>query len=69
MSDKTKDGDRIFKIAKTTPYTERDILDFMCLTGFKIEDTEIIMAKFCHNGISNLTDVNTLVKMGYFNCH
>ena len=56
----------IFKIATTTPYPVDDILDFMMLTGLKIDDTEKVMANFCHCGISNLTDVNTLVKMGYF---
>lgn len=66
MSDKLEHVDRVFEITKTTPYAESEILNFMCLTGLNIEDTEIIMAKFCKYGISNLTDVNTLVKMGYF---
>ena len=59
-------GNEIFKISTTTPYTTDEIVEFMSLTGLKIDETKKLMANFCYCGISNLRDVITLVKMGYF---
>ena len=59
-------NERIFILSATTIYTAEDIQTFMFFTGLKIKDTEKVMANFMCCGISNLTDVITLVKMGYF---
>ena len=59
-------NERIFILSATTIYTAEDIQTFMFFTGLKIKDTEKVMANFMSCGISNLTDVITLVKMGYF---
>lgn len=56
----------VFKIAVVTPYPVNDIIDFMALTGIKLKDTEILLKRFSECGISNIKDVNTLVKLGYF---
>lgn len=64
--EKKKDIDRIFMIAVTTPYPENDIVDFMALTGMALSDTEKLLERFSKVGISNLNDVNTLVKLGHF---
>ena len=57
----------IFKISVATPYTEDEIVEFMCLTGLKIKDTEKVMANLNHCGVTNLADILKLVKMGYTN--
>jgi len=57
----------LFKISTVTPYTVPEIEDFMYLTGLKIKDTEKVMANLNHCGVTNLIDVNRLVKMGYAN--
>ncbi len=57
---------RIFIISTTTPYTVNDIMEFMYLTGCKIDETEKIMANFCKCGVSNLKDVHTIIKLGYY---
>lgn len=56
----------IFKIAVATPYPVDDIIDFMALTGIKLKETELLLKRFSEYGISNIKDVNTLAKLGYF---
>lgn len=58
--------DPVFKIAVATPYPVNDIIDFMALTGIKLKETEVLLKRFSEYGISNIKDVNTLVKLGYF---
>ena len=59
-------NDPVFKIAVETPYPVKDIFDFMALTGIKLKETEILLKRFSECGISNIKDVNTLAKLGYF---
>jgi hypothetical protein len=56
----------VFKIAVATPYPVNDIMDFMALTGIKLKETEVLLKRFRECGISNIKDVNTLAKLGYF---
>tara|TARA_R110002126_G_scaffold128556_2_gene271139 strand:+ start:206 stop:475 length:270 start_codon:yes stop_codon:yes gene_type:complete len=56
----------VFKIAVATPYPVNDIMDFMALTGIKLKETEVLLKRFSEYGISNIKDVNTLAKLGYF---
>ena len=62
-----KRGKIIFKISTETPYPVDEILEFMRFSGLKIKDTEKVMANLNRCGVTNLTDVNRLVKMGYAN--
>ena len=66
LDDYLDPNDRLHKIAITTHYPVNEIHDFMLLTGLNIDDTEKIMANFSNCGISNITNVNTLVKLGFF---
>ncbi len=59
-------NDPVFKIAVATPYPVNDIIDFMALTGIKLKETEVLLNRFSEYGISNIKDVNTLAKLGYF---
>ena len=61
-----QEKDRVFKIAVSTPYPVKDIVDFMYLTGINLKETEILLKRFSQCGISNIKDVNTLAKLGYF---
>lgn len=56
----------VFKIAASTPYPVIDIMVFMSLTGITLKDTEVLLKRFSECGISNIKDVNTLAKLGYF---
>jgi len=57
---------RIFDIMATTPYTAKEINDFMMLSGCNIDKTEKLMKLFINAGINNLSDINTVVKLGLF---
>jgi hypothetical protein len=59
-------NDPVFKIAVATLYPVNDIMDFMALTGIKLKETEVLLKRFSEYGISNIKDVNTLAKLGYF---
>jgi len=61
-----EENDPVFKIAVATPYPVDDIIDFMALTGIKLKETETLLKRFSEYGISNIKDVNTLAKLGYF---
>lgn len=61
MSDTT---DMIFNMSVMTPYTEQEIIEFMMLTGLDIMKTQNIINRFFTCGISNLTDINILAKLG-----
>lgn len=63
---RNEEEDPIFIIAATTPYPIDDITDFMALTGIQLKETEVLLKRFDECGISNLKDVNTLAKLGYF---
>ena len=55
----------IFELSTTTPYTCDDIINFMILTGLDIHKAKKIISGLCYAGISNLTDVYTMIKFGY----
>ncbi|WP_026755033.1 hypothetical protein [Sediminibacter sp. Hel_I_10] len=54
-----------FSLSCITPYTEESILDFMKLSGLKIEKTRIILKDYSRIGIRNLKQVNLLLKLGH----
>lgn len=53
----------VFVLSVTTPYTEEQILEFMALSGKKIEQTTDILRLYARVGI-DITTVNHLIKMG-----
>lgn len=59
----------LFELEKTTPYEADHIIEFMKLTSLKCAEVEMLMKQFCRYGISNLKDINTLIKLGYFHYH
>lgn len=68
-SKECSDIDRLYRLSINTPYPVDDIIEFMMLTGIKADRIEETVQRFAKCGVSNLTDVNTLVKMGHFNCY
>lgn len=53
----------VFVLSVTTPYTEEQILEFMALSGNKLEKTKDILRLYSRVGI-DITTVNHLIKMG-----
>ena len=62
-----KDHEIIFKLSVTTPYKSDDIIQFIMLTGLDINEAEKIITSLCNCGISNLVDINNIIKLGYTN--
>lgn len=56
----------IKSIAKRTPYREKDISDFMHLTGLKIKDVETTLITYSECGVTNMRDINIIVMLGNY---
>ena len=63
------DISELYRLSVKTPYPINDIIEFMMLSGIKHNRITETIEGFAKCGVSNLIDVNTLVKMGHFNCH
>jgi len=56
----------IFDISVNTPYSEKEIHEFMILTGLKIDDVKKVLNDFfIEKNITSLNDINKFIKAGY----
>jgi hypothetical protein len=60
-------SDPIQELAIQMPFTRQEIKDFMVLTGYSIEDLQKVLRKFSLAGLTSLSPLLTITKLGYFN--
>lgn len=57
---------RIFELARVTYYSIPEILNFIRLTGASKEKAAEVLKDLSRSGVSDLKDINTSIKLGYF---
>lgn len=55
-----------FVIETVAPYRPDEIKEFQSMTGLTDEDLKTVLTNFFISGITELTDVIILIKLGYF---